>query len=347
VKRKINKTLSLFLFLISLTGSLCLLYFFLSPDLVSPKSSHLVDPVSKISQKISKLEKLNYEKSETLPTLNNIPRYLAYNSQTQKVYSAKNQKEKFAPASFTKLLTTQVALDLASPEQYLTATPQSVNKVPTILGILPGEQLKVKDLVRASIATSANDAAEVLAQGIESLYGLPPGNFVILMNQKSQKLGMKNSQFVNPDGLDDQNQYSTLEDIAKLIHNVQQNYPIILKNAASDNQDIEKTKFHNHYYLPNWNGLLNVYPGVTGLKIAYTEEAGYSTIVTSQREGVSVVVILSGADSYIERDLAAAALLDHAFTKENIVTVNISRTQIKKRYQQWADLAAKIRRESN
>jgi D-alanyl-D-alanine carboxypeptidase len=328
-------------------GVLYLLYFFFPPDLVNPKSQSQLNLAPKIAQKISKSKVLDYQSAETLPSLNNIPRYLSYNSKNQKVYSAKNQEESFSPASFTKLLTAQVALDLVDPEQYLTTTAESVNKIPTILGLSPGEQLKTKDLVRASIATSANDAAETLARGISSLYGLPSSEFISLMNQKAKKLDMTNSLFINPDGLDDQNQYSTLEDISKLIHNVQQNYPKIIESAASDNQDIEKQEFHNHYYLPNWNGLLNVYPGTTGLKIAYTENAGYSTIVTAEREGVSVVVILSGASSYIERDLAAAALLDHAFAKENIVPANITKSKIKKRYQQWADLATKIRQESN
>jgi len=347
VKIKLNKLPSLLLFLVSFMGIAYLLYFFFSPSLISPKSSHSLDLTSKLGSKISKPPNLDYSKSETLPSLNNIPRYLSYNSETQIVYAAKNQQESFSPASFTKLLTTQIALDLVNPEQYITATVNSVNKVPTILGLKPGEQLTVSDLVRASIATSANDAAQTLAEGIANLYGKPLTDFIDLINKKAQNLNMTNSRFTNPDGLDDQKQYSNLEDIVKLIHNVQQNYPEILKSAVSDNQDIEKTQLHDHYYLPNWNGLLDVYPGVTGLKIAYTENAGYSTIVTATREDISVVVILSGADSIIERDMAAAALLNHAFTAENVVPAKITSSKIKARYQVWANLATKIRQESN
>jgi len=345
VKKRVSNLLSLLLSA-SLAAALYLLYFFFSPELLSPNSSRLPGLTSKIQQKISKAPGLDYQDIEIPPSINGIPRFLVYNQETGKVYAAKNQQELFSPASFTKLLTTQVALDLISPDQYLTATLESVNKVPTILGMKSGEQLQVKDLVRASIATSANDAAETLAQGTSSLYGLTSSEFINLMNKKAQNLGMANSRFTNPDGLDDQDQYSTLEDIQKLIHNVQQNYPRILENAVSDNQDIEKTQFHNHYYLPNWNGLLGVYPGVTGLKIAYTEKAGYSTIVTAKREGVSMVAIVSGADSFIERDMAAAALLDHAFTKENIVPAKITSSKIKARYQVWANLAAKIKNEN-
>lgn len=347
MKKIIGKLLSWFLFLAVLSGLAYLVYFFFSPDLISPNSSHITSLTPFTTPTISKLKSLDYNPVETLSSLDNIPRYLTYNQETGNVYSALNQDKQFSPASFTKLLTTQVALDLATPEQYLTATKESVNKVPTILGLAPGEQIKVADLVRASVATSANDAAETLATGIVALYGLSSSDFILQMNQKAQQLGMASSWFTNPDGLDDQNQYSTLEDIAKLIHNAQQNYPEILKSAISDNQDIEKTQYHKHYYLPNWNGLLDVYPGVTGLKIAYTEEAGYSTIVTAKREGITIVAILSGADSLIERDLAAAALLDHAFTKENVVPAKITSSKIKARYQIWADLATKIRQDSS
>lgn len=343
VKIKTSNFLTLFLLFVSLLGSAFVFNLLFAPELLSPKGVQQIDLVKKIQEKISKQEKLDYSNAKTIPSLNNIPRYLVYNPKTYRVYLAKNYQERFSPASFTKLLTTQVALDLISPDQYLTATKTSVDKIPTILGLKPGEQLKANDLIRASIATSANDAVQTLAEGISNIYDIPLDNFIDLMNRKALLLGMENSHFANPDGLDDQNQYSTLEDLPKLIHNAQQNYPEITKNALSDNQDIEKTDFHDHYYLPNWNGLLGVYPGVTGLKIAYTENAGYSTILTAKREGTEAVVILSGANSFIERDLAGIALLNHAFMAEKIAPVKITASQIKKRYQQWAALATKIR----
>ena len=156
---------------------------------------------------------------------------------------------------------------------------------------------------------------------------------------------MSHSHFVNPDGLDDQNQYSTLEDVARLVNNVQKNYPEILKAAQSDNQDIATSSSHGFYYLPNWNGLLGVYPGVSGLKIAYTEEAGYSTIVTASRENMSVVAIVSGTDSYLERDRAAADLLDAAFMTKGVLPVRVTTNMLNRRYKAWGDLARKIRAE--
>lgn len=303
------------------------------------------DQTAKISQKIATPSVLDVSKAKTVSSLENIPRYLVYNSDTNKVYYAKNSEVRLSPASFTKLLSSQVALDLVPIEYLITATKESVDKVPTILGLKVGEKISVSDLLRGAIATSANDAAQTLADGAAKSVGISPNEFIYYMNAKASLLGLKNSHFTNPDGLDDQNQYSTLLDIAKVVNNVQKNYPDILEAAKSDNKDIQKTADHGFYYLPNWNGLLGVYPGVTGMKIAYTEEAGYSTIVTATREGYSMVALVSGTDSYLERDLAAADLLDAGFLALGLEPIKINKNNLNLHYKEWGDLARKIQAE--
>lgn len=303
------------------------------------------DQTDKISQKISPPFNLDISKAKTLVSLNNIPRYIVYDNNTQKVYYAKGADIRMSPASFTKLLSTEVALDLVPKEYMITATKESVDKIPTVLGLKAGEKLSVADLLRGSIATSANDAAETLADGAAKAVGINPTEFIYYMNAKATSLGLNNSHFANPDGLDDQNQYSTLLDLSKLVNNVQKNYPDILEAAESDNQDIQKTADHGFYYLPNWNGLLGVYPGITGLKIAYTEDAGYSTIVTATRDGESMVAIVSGANSYTERDLAAADLLDAGFLALGQKPVRVNKNQLNTHYKVWGDLARKIQAE--
>lgn len=313
-------------------------------DLISPFFQG-PDQTEKISQRISPPPVLDISKAKTISSLENIPRFLVYNSDSNKVYYAKGADIRLSPASFTKLLSAQVALDLVPKEYMITATKQSVDKVPTILGLKEGEKLSVADLLRGAIATSANDAAQTLSDGAAKAVGISPAEFIYYMNAKATLLGLKNSHFSNPDGLDEQNQYSTLLDIAKLVNNVQKNYPDILEAAQSDNQDIQKTADHGFYYLPNWNGLLGVYPGITGLKIAYTEDAGYSTIVTAKRDGYSMVAIVSGADSYLERDLAAADLLDAGFLAVGLEPIRINKNQLNIHYKVWGDLARKIQAE--
>lgn len=303
------------------------------------------DQTEKISQRISSPFILDVSKAKTVSSLENTPRYLVYNSDTGKVYYAKGANLRMSPASFTKLLSSQIALDLVPKEYMISATKESVDKVPTILGIKVGEKFSVSDLLRGAIATSANDAAQTLTDGAAKAVGISPAEFVYYLNAKATLLGLNNSHFTNPDGLDDQNQYSTLLDLAKLINNVQKNYPDILEAARSDNQDIQKTADHGFYYLPNWNGLLGVYPGVTGLKIAYTESAGYSIIVTAKRDGYSMVALVSGADSYMERDLAASDLLDAGFLAVGLRPMRINKNNLNIHYKEWGDLARKIQAE--
>jgi D-alanyl-D-alanine carboxypeptidase len=297
----------------------------------------------KISKKIDSTLKLDFFASKELAPLDLVPRYIVYNSKTGHVYFSKNSQHKISPASFTKLLSAQVALDLAKTDLEIEVHPESLNKVPTILDLKVGEKFLLGDILRASIATSANDAAQVLADEAARSVEITSQEFVYYMNKKATLLGMKSSHFVNPDGLDDQNQYSTIQDIARLVSNVQKNYPEILQVAVSDNEDIATSSAHGHYYLPNWNGLLGVYPGVNGLKIAYTEEAGYSTIVTATRDTISAVAIVSGTDSYLERDRAAADLLDAAFLVEGLKPTSVKTGDLNLHYKKWGDLARKIK----
>ena len=332
---------------IFLVVSLIIGYFFYQSNqpLVNPFGGLYDDQSSRVKSRITPALVLNFSNTQSMPTLEKVPRYLVYNSKDGRVYYSKNAKELFSPASFTKLLSAEVSLDLLSLDKKIEATKKSIDKIPTILGIKEGEKFTVEELLRGAIATSANDAAQTLADGAALQNNLSEKQFIHLMNAKAIFMGMNNSHFANPDGLDDQTQFSTLEDIAIMINNVQKNYPEIITAGNSNNQDIETNFEHGHYYLPNWNGLLGVYPGVTGLKIAYTEGAGYSTIITASQSGIPVVAIVSGTASYIERDLAAADLLDAAFMAEKISPKKITKWQVNKKYKVWGDLAKKIKSE--
>lgn len=269
-------------------------------------------------------------------------RYLVYNLDTHRIYYAKGIIDPIPFGSFAKLMTSMVALDLVSPDTILTATKSSVDKEPTVLGLKQGEQLSLAELIRGSISTSANDAAATIAEGISTQFGIELKDYIDLMNLKAKTIGMTDSHLSNPEGYDDPAQQTTILDLVKLVDN-SLGYPLIASAGAADRQDILKTNTHGFYYLPNWNGLLGVYPGVSGLKIARTEKMGYATIVISQRKDKKIVVILQGAATLLERDTTAAALLDLGFKQEKIDPVNLSATTIKKKYKVWDDLSTKIK----
>ena len=324
-----------------------LFYYRSDLSLLSPlfSSTNPPDLKPKLSLRLSTPPDLDYSHLSTPSAVPDHVSYLLYQPLTGSVYATHNPTSKLAPASFTKLITTMVSLDIAPAQHLFTASSQAIAKEPTILGLKAGEQLTNLELIRASISTSANDAAAVLAEGSAAIYNQPPSFFIDLMNQKAQLMNMYNTHFANSEGYDDHNQYSTLEDLYILIHNVQQNYPDIIQAGLSDRIDLEATSTHGFYYLPNWNTLLGLYPGVNGLKIACTGDAGYSTILTSNRADFSVNLILTGATSIQERDQIAANLLDFAYQTHGFKPLRLTKNDFQTRYDQWRELADQIKSE--
>ncbi len=324
-----------------IVGTAAALIFWPKEKLISPLVSFNPDFTGKLQTKLFVSPKLDFSSAKKASGVTT--RYLVFNLDSGQVYFASGAADTIAPASLTKILSSQVALDLGFPDELLTATKTSVDKVPTALGLKAGEQFSLSELLRAAIATSANDAAATIAEGVASQNGLNLADFVALMNQKATLLKMNNSHFTNPDGLDDPTQYSSLTDLAVLVQNTVKNYPEILAAAKSDRDDIKENKTHGFYYVSNWNGLLGVYPGVFGLKIAFTESAGNSTIVLSERNKTRLAVIISGAKTIYDRDAFAASLLDQAFSLKKISPASVTEWQLKQHYKVWNDLIKKTR----
>lgn len=279
------------------------------------------------------------------PELEKLSSYLAVNAVTGEVYTTKNATEPISPASLVKLLTAMVALDVTAPSARLMASARAVTQEPTVLGVKPGETFTVEELIPALIATSANDAATIVGEEVLRDYGGNEAIFIALMNKKAEALGLGASNFTNTQGFDDPNQYSNAFDLVKIAHYAYENYPLIRRAAAAPYLALEETEDHGFYHLPNWNALLGTYPGVDGLKIGYTGKSGHSTIVTATRDGTKVLVIVLGAEGIIERDLAAARLLNFAFQEEKLEGVHVSETLIKPRIDEWRDLRERILKE--
>lgn len=252
---------------------------------------------------------------------------------TGDVLIEKNLSERIPIASITKVMTAVVALDLVSPDELFTVTEHAAGIEPTKIGVVAGEKMKVSELIDAAILTSANDAVEVIREGIDSKYGA--GTFVKAMNAKAKIIGLKNTNFSNPQGFDNKQHYSSVEDLSILAHYALENYPSLKETAKKEYQFLPKDQNHKQFDLYNWNGLLGVYPGASGIKIGNTGRAGYTTLVTSEREGKKLAVVLLGAPGVLERDLWASQLLDIGFEKLGLKSVNITEEDLKEKYSTW------------
>lgn len=259
--------------------------------------------------------------------------YLVINFDSGEVLGQKDKDKQIPIASLTKLMSAVVALDLAQPSDQFTVSQAATEVEPTSIGVKVGEQLSLEELLHAMLMTSANDAAQVVKDGVDQKYG--QNIFIQAMNDKAKYLGLQNSHFTNPQGFDDNNHYSSASDLAVLTHYALTHYPILSQIVKKDYTVLEATSTHHEFDLNNWNGLLSVYPGVMGVKIGNTDNAQCTTIVLSEREGKRVLVVLLGAPHGLQRDLWASELLNLGFAKYNIPNFEVTEAMLQSKYSTW------------
>ncbi len=254
--------------------------------------------------------------------------------QTGEIILEKNIDAKLSIASLTKIMTAIVALDLADPQEVFTVSAYASSIMPTKIGVTEGEQLTLEELLNALLLTSANDAAEVIREGIDSKYG--DTVFIKAMNEKADFLGLKNTHFQNPQGFDDQEHYSSVEDLLLLSHYAMTHYPLFVDIVKKEYEVLEANADHKHYDLNNWNGLIRVYPNTIGIKIGNTGDAGMTTVVVSERGGKKMMAVVLGARDIIQRDLWASQLLDEAYRqKEGWEPYMVTEAELLQKYATW------------
>ena len=226
---------------------------------------------------------------------------LVIDFETGDILYNKNALERHQLASITKLISNMVVMDNYKwgSEKYLTMSE-------TAFAIYGGDSLKVgekfmtEDIMRASLMVSSNDATELLA---ESFGGVE--NFVAKMNKKAQDLGMQNSQFFNPHGLDQKpiSNYSTASDIMKSTQNLYDNYPDLI-NIMKQKETIIKSQAGQNVRIGNTNEMLGLDEAMLFGKTGLTDEAGetFASVVKIKNRPVGIVVLESGIGGYRFQD---------------------------------------------
>lgn len=260
--------------------------------------------------------------------------YAVIDYETGKILAEKDGDQSVPIASITKVMTAVVALDLASADEEFTVTENAAAAIPTKIGVVPGQKLTLRELLLAALMTSANDAVQVIKDGIDQKYGSKV--FIRAMNAKAKFLGLQKTHFTNPQGFDDTYHYSSAEDLAVLTHYALSNYPLISSIVRKDYTQLPANVNHDQFDLYNWNGLIGVYPNVSGVKIGNTDAAKKTTVVTAEREGKTILVVLLGAPGIFERDLWAAQLLDLGFARTlNLPPIQVTKEQLQAKYDTW------------
>lgn len=260
--------------------------------------------------------------------------FIVVDYDTGEVLAENNAETRLPVASLTKVMTAVVVLDLAKPDDVYTVSEHAASIIPTKIGVVPGQKMTVNELLHAAMMTSANDAVEVLEEGVNTTYNRPL--FVEAMNKKAQILQLTNTHFSNPQGFDTKENYSSAWDLAILARYALSEYPLIAAISKKDYHFLPRNKNHKQYDLYNWNGLIGVYPNVEGIKIGNTGQAGITTIVIAEREEKKILVVLLGTQNIIDRDLGAAHLLDYGFAKsKGLPAIAVTEEALQNKYKTW------------
>lgn len=230
---------------------------------------------------------------------------LTYDLTDEKLLYSKDIHKRLPLASLTKIMTAIIALDSISLEKKITVTESASTIGENSMGLSRGETLTLSELLYGLILHSGNDAAETIAQN--SPFGRE--NFVYLMNKKAEELGLSNTRFTNPSGLEgDGAQYSTVYDLL-VITKLALSYPEFAKVASTVEHVIPYTSEHKAFYLYNETNLLTSYPGVKGVKTGYTEEAGLCLVTYLEYKGHKVIGVIFNSQS---RRSEMAEILDYS-----------------------------------
>ena len=226
--------------------------------------------------------------------------YLVENATTGEVVLAKNARQRVPIASITKLMTVLLTLEHAQLDDVVTVTGAAAERGESSIYLSPGEQLTVRDLVKAALIQSANDAAVALADHVGRG---SRARFVTLMNRKARQLGLTDTEFANPDGLDAAGAYSSARDVTRLARVAMRN-PVIRKIVRTTTTTIAGGR-----HLETWNDLLHTYPGLLGVKTGHTSGAGWSQVAAVRGPGYVVYATMLGEPTRAQRNEDLARLL--------------------------------------
>lgn len=224
-----------------------------------------------------------------------------------------NADERRPMASVTKMMTALVVLENTQLTDLVEITDTADEVGESEIGLVAGEDpWTVQDLVTALLVRSANDAAVALAQHV----GGSIEGFADMMNLKARELGMENSHFVNPHGLDDPAHYSSARDLLTLARAGLENatFAQLVQLTSARMPDNPETGAQRIALATN--KLLDTYPGTIGVKTGYTDLAGLSMAAAAERDGRRIFAVVLGSEDHF---LDVARLLDYGFAEFGIV----------------------------
>jgi D-alanyl-D-alanine carboxypeptidase (penicillin-binding protein 5/6) len=225
--------------------------------------------------------------------------WLVEDARTGEVIASSDQHERVPIASLTKMMTVLIALQSKKLSDVVTVDRRAAVVGESTINLRPGEQMTVRDLIKGALIQSANDAAAALALSISKDFPA----FARLMNAKAQQLGLHDTHYVRPDGLDEPGEYSSASDVTKLARDLMR-YRFVRDTVREETASISGGRT-----LHTWDDLLSMFPQTIGVKTGHTDEAGWCQVAAARGPGVTVYATILGSPSRGQRNVDLQSLL--------------------------------------
>ena len=255
--------------------------------------------------------------AEDLKLAENAKSSILIESSTGEIIHSKNENERLAPASMTKIMSLILIMEEIEKgnlklDEIITVSENASSMGGSQIYLESGEKMSVDDLLKAICVGSANDAVVALAERISG----SEEAFVFKMNQKVKELGLKNTNFKNATGLDTANHYSSAYDMAYMAKELVRHDKILEYSGIYETYLRENTS--KKFWLVNTNKLIKTYDGMDGLKTGYTKEAGYCLTATAKRGSMRLISVAMGEESSKTRNEEITRMLDYGFNTYNV-----------------------------
>ena len=239
---------------------------------------------------------------------------------TGKILMDENSLEKRAPASMTKIMTLLLIMEKIDQGKIKLTDEVTISENASNMGgsqvfLQPGEVIKVEDLIKSICISSANDSAVAMAEYV----GGSVEKFVDMMNKKAKELDLKNTNFVNVHGLDDDSHYSCPYDMAIMARELIKHENIL--KYTSTYEEYFKKNDGSSVWMVNTNKLIRHYKGLDGLKTGFTDTAGYCLTATAKRNGMRLISVVMGSDTSENRSKSTVELMDYGFNNYKLNTI--------------------------
>jgi len=238
--------------------------------------------------------------------------YLVLNPQTGEVLLARRAHDRLPIASITKLMTALLTVAHSKPNEVVAVDPDAVGVTGSSIRLRAGEQIRVRELMAAALIQSANDSAVALGEFVGDRVGSP---FPTLMNDTAESIGLEDTHFVRPDGLDAPGHYSSAWDVTKLAV-VAMREPLIRQLVRQESATISGGRS-----LQTWNDLLGEFPGVFGVKTGHTSGAGWNEVAAVRGNGVTLYVTILGSPTRSIRNADLEELLAWGLSRYALVSL--------------------------